>query len=84
MYVCMYVCVYVLPILPHLPVGLQFSLYGEPLVKACIASRCDYIDVTGEPYVSGQVAMKTAIEGSIKLEDCKIQNSLLITYVIAT
>jgi short subunit dehydrogenase-like uncharacterized protein len=29
-----------------------FQLYGEPLVKACIEAKCNYIDVTGEPYVS--------------------------------
>ena len=44
-------------------VGGQFSLYGEPLIKACIASKCDYIDVTGEPYVSVQVAMETSMGG---------------------
>jgi hypothetical protein len=27
-----------------------FQLYGEPLVKACIEAKCNYIDVTGEPY----------------------------------
>ncbi|MFC3094978.1 saccharopine dehydrogenase [Alteromonas sediminis] len=26
-----------------------YALYGEPLIKACIASGADYVDLTGEP-----------------------------------
>ena len=56
-------------VVPIFPLGLQFSLYGEPLVKACIASKCDYIDVTGEPYVSVQVAMETTVGGALLADD---------------
>ena len=34
-------------IVPH-----QFQLYGEPVVKACISQKCNYVDITGETYVS--------------------------------
>jgi short subunit dehydrogenase-like uncharacterized protein len=26
-----------------------FRFYGEPVVRACIAEGCDYVDITGEP-----------------------------------
>ena len=26
-----------------------YAFYGEPLVKACIAQQCHYLDITGEP-----------------------------------
>ena len=32
-------------------ISLQFQLYGEPVVKACIDQKCHYIDVSGETYV---------------------------------
>ena len=35
-------------------IPLQFQLYGEPVVKACIDQKCHYIDVSGETYVSEQ------------------------------
>ena len=65
MYIHMCIHPYILHVcLPYPPrVGGQFSLYGEPLIKACIASKCDYIDVTGEPYVSVQVAMENSMGG---------------------
>ena len=33
-------------------VVFQFQLYGEPVVKACINQKCNYVDITGETYVS--------------------------------
>ena len=33
-------------------IPLQFQLYGEPVVKACVDQKCHYIDVSGETYVS--------------------------------
>ena len=30
----------------------QYQLYGEPVVKACISQKCNYVDITGETYVS--------------------------------
>ena len=30
----------------------QFQLYGEAVVKACINKKCNYVDITGETYVS--------------------------------
>ena len=30
----------------------QYQLYGEPVVKACIGQKCNYVDITGETYVS--------------------------------
>jgi hypothetical protein len=29
----------------------QFSQYGEPVVRACVQTGCDYVDITGEPLV---------------------------------
>jgi short subunit dehydrogenase-like uncharacterized protein len=29
-----------------------YRLYGEPVVRACIASGAHYVDVSGEPQVS--------------------------------
>ena len=30
----------------------QYQLYGEQVVKACISQKTNYVDITGEPYVS--------------------------------
>lgn len=35
---------------------LQYTLYGEPVVKACIKEKCNYVDITGETYVSPPLA----------------------------
>ncbi|KAL1920531.1 uncharacterized protein VTP21DRAFT_908 [Calcarisporiella thermophila] len=33
-----------------------YALWGEPVVRACIKAKCDYLDVTGEPqYVSNML-----------------------------
>jgi short subunit dehydrogenase-like uncharacterized protein len=29
---------------------LQYQLYGEPVIRACIRAKCNYVDITGEPY----------------------------------
>ena len=35
-----------------------FRFYGEPVVRACIASRCDYVDITGEPEFMERIELK--------------------------
>ena len=37
-------------VLVHLSV--QYQLYGEQVVKACISQKTNYVDITGETYVS--------------------------------
>ncbi|CAI8010351.1 Saccharopine dehydrogenase-like oxidoreductase [Geodia barretti] len=27
-----------------------YQLYGEPVIRACIKTKCHYVDITGEPY----------------------------------
>ena len=39
MFVCLFAC------------SLQYQLYGEQVVKACISQRTNYVDITGETYV---------------------------------
>ena len=29
----------------------QYQVYGEPVIRACIKEKCNYVDITGEPYV---------------------------------
>ena len=31
--------------------SVQYQLYGEPVIRACIKTKCHYVDITGEPYV---------------------------------
>ena len=45
--VCVCVC-YAVFVTPY----SQYQLYGEPVIKACIKAKCNYVDITGEPYVS--------------------------------
>ena len=35
--------------------SVQYQLYGEPVIRACIKTKCHYVDITGEPYVRHSV-----------------------------
>ncbi|XP_009596572.1 probable mitochondrial saccharopine dehydrogenase-like oxidoreductase At5g39410 [Nicotiana tomentosiformis] len=51
-----------------------FRLYGEPVVKACADSGCDYLDICGEPEFMERMEMKyheKAVEmGSLVVSAC--------------
>ncbi|XP_060191320.1 probable mitochondrial saccharopine dehydrogenase-like oxidoreductase At5g39410 [Lycium barbarum] len=51
-----------------------FRLYGEPVVKACVDSGCDYLDISGEPEFMERMEVKyhdKALEnGSLVVSAC--------------
>lgn len=36
---------------------VQYQLYGDQVVRACISQKTNYVDITGETYVSECVFM---------------------------
>jgi short subunit dehydrogenase-like uncharacterized protein len=50
-----------------------FSRYGEPLVRACVAARTDYVDSTGEPEFWARIIAEhhdAAAEAGVKVIPC--------------
>ncbi|RZC51300.1 hypothetical protein C5167_019725 [Papaver somniferum] len=57
-----------------------FSLYGEPVVSACIEVGCDYLDVCGEPeFMERMEAInhhKAVENGSLVISACAFQSAI--------
>jgi len=46
-----------------------FRFLGEPVVRACVAERCHYVDITGEPEFMERVEVRWRCRSDARSED---------------